>query len=254
MLEKKQVKKKEIRKIALCSSQGSLGRNRGTEKAPFYLYPKKKYSKIFYETEDLDKYNKEIEKYFKQKKNWSGKFIGIGGDHSITYPIVKAIKKQKKNLNLIVFDSHTDCYDYFKPPSHEDFIKVLIKDKIFKPEEILIVGANKIYPRERKFLEKEKIKVIKSKEIKEREKEIKDFLKKPFYMSIDIDVIKEMATHYKEKNAILEKEFLQLLKELNLKKAVGFDIVEINPLLDKKKTTKKTAKKIVKILESKIKN
>ena len=39
--------------------------------------------------------------------------VSLGGDHSITYPILKAIGKRYQNLTIIHLDAHSDLYDSF---------------------------------------------------------------------------------------------------------------------------------------------
>lgn len=50
------------------------------------------------------------------KNLWnSGKFlVGLGGDHSVTYPIVKALTNTGKKVGIIHLDSHYDNYDEFE--------------------------------------------------------------------------------------------------------------------------------------------
>ena len=40
--------------------------------------------------------------------------ISLGGDHSITYPIIKAFSKKYSKLNILQFDAHPDLYDEFE--------------------------------------------------------------------------------------------------------------------------------------------
>ena len=37
--------------------------------------------------------------------------ISLGGDHSITYPIIRAFAKQFQGLNILQFDAHPDLYE-----------------------------------------------------------------------------------------------------------------------------------------------
>ncbi|MFT5707491.1 MAG: arginase, partial [Oceanospirillaceae bacterium] len=39
------------------------------------------------------------------------KILTLGGDHSITYPVIKALAKQHDNLTILHFDAHPDLYD-----------------------------------------------------------------------------------------------------------------------------------------------
>src|SRR5277367_2852365 len=40
--------------------------------------------------------------------------ICLGGDHSITYPIVRAFGRQYRDLTIVHFDAHSDLYDEFQ--------------------------------------------------------------------------------------------------------------------------------------------
>src|SRR5262245_1657411 len=40
--------------------------------------------------------------------------ISLGGDHSITYPIVRAFARYYPNLTIVHFDAHPDLYDEFQ--------------------------------------------------------------------------------------------------------------------------------------------
>ncbi len=39
--------------------------------------------------------------------------ISLGGDHSITYPIVRAFARKYKDLSILHFDAHPDIYDNY---------------------------------------------------------------------------------------------------------------------------------------------
>ncbi|HET9785904.1 MAG TPA: arginase family protein, partial [Pyrinomonadaceae bacterium] len=40
--------------------------------------------------------------------------ISLGGDHSITYPIVRAFARKYNNLSILHFDAHPDLYDHYQ--------------------------------------------------------------------------------------------------------------------------------------------
>src|SRR6188474_1536806 len=40
--------------------------------------------------------------------------ISLGGDHSITYPIVRAFARKYNNLSILHFDAHPDIYDNYQ--------------------------------------------------------------------------------------------------------------------------------------------
>jgi arginase family enzyme len=40
--------------------------------------------------------------------------ISLGGDHSITYPIMRALAKQHRSITILHIDAHGDLYDVFE--------------------------------------------------------------------------------------------------------------------------------------------
>jgi len=52
------------------------------------------------------------------EKNY--RVVSLGGDHSVTYPIIRAFRKKYKNLNILHLDAHPDLYDELEgnPNSH----------------------------------------------------------------------------------------------------------------------------------------
>lgn len=213
------------------------------------------------------------------KKNKEGEFIlFLGGDHSISFPIFRALsyihsinihpinKKDKKNkksinkntgLGLVVFDAHADCMPPMKEPTHEEWLRALIEKKFVNPKNIIIIGLRKVEPEEMKFLKEKKIKYFFIKDF------IEDFDKSAnliieearkfgsFYLSIDIDVIDPAfapGTGYREAGGFSSKDFFYLIKKLaELKNLRAADLVEINPKKDINNKTIKLGAKIISI-------
>ncbi|MEM2138974.1 MAG: arginase family protein, partial [Candidatus Woesearchaeota archaeon] len=223
----------------------ALQKKKGIEKAPdeiiknlenFYL--KENGLLPFYEIEELmiDNFdislsNKNIENYV---KNLSEKAILIGGDHSITYPSFKAFAKKHKNPGLIIFDAHVDCENDFRPPTHEDFIRVLIEEGTLKKENILFIGVRNMHSNELDFVKKNKLKIYDMKEISYSDKnEISEAIMsvaKNFdglYISIDIDVLDPafaLGTGYIEPGGLTTRELLFFIQKLkNLKNIYMWD-------------------------------
>ena len=82
--------------------------------------------------------------------------IYLGGDHSITYYTVKHFKKTHKNSAFIVFDAHPDVFQAFDFPSHQDYLKFLIEEKILDPKDIVVVGIRAPHPSEIKYYKERK--------------------------------------------------------------------------------------------------
>ncbi|MCX6774659.1 MAG: arginase family protein, partial [DPANN group archaeon] len=79
------------------------------------------------ENDDFEKLHKETENIAQNEYKKGNFVIGLGGDHSISYGLMKAFSKRFKNSGLICFDAHLDCEDDFLPPTHEDLLKAAVK-------------------------------------------------------------------------------------------------------------------------------
>lgn len=222
---------------------GQLGRNKGCSSCKEII----KGLKVKFNFPKLDLMN--CDKALKQIENLKGNFF-IGGDHSISYALVKGFKKKFKNFGLVVFDAHPDCCKPFKTVTHEDWLRKLIEEKIIKKRDVLLVGIREVDKTEVNFLKG--IKIIRCDEVVDNE--IIGFLEKykSVYLSLDIDVVDPKdapGTGCRVKKGIKGKYFLQIIKTIKkFKNIKRIDLVEVNPSLDENEKTIKLAIKILKEL------
>jgi arginase family enzyme len=47
-------------------------------------------------------------------REMGGPFVALGGDHSITYPILRGLCAGREPVNVLHFDAHPDLYDVFE--------------------------------------------------------------------------------------------------------------------------------------------
>ncbi len=173
------------------------------------------------------------------------KVIFLGGDHSISYSTTKAFFDYCKNLNkescLIIFDSHPDCMEPMKEPTHEEWVSKLVEQG-FPSENILIIGLRNSEKTEIKFMKEKGIKQISINSILEDIDNIADTIMeftngKEVYVSIDIDVIDPAfapATGYPVAGGLTSRQFLYLIQRIKkMKNLKAVDIVEINSEKDK---------------------
>ena len=154
----------------------------------------------------------------------------------------KAFAKKHKNPCLLIFDAHVDMSNDFLPPTHEDFNKTLIEQKILEPENLMIIGARKIYDIEEGYIKEKNIQILEKSDLEK----IKEFVKgKDVYLSIDIDVLdpsEAPGTGYCEPNGLKINDLLKLLREIKPK---AIDIMEINPKKDVNNMTSKLGAKLI---------
>jgi agmatinase len=231
-------------KIIKVPGVNGLGKTNGTELAPEKISP---------EGETLELNNSNIEeqekKIYEATKNLDEKTIFIGGDHSISYPIVKALSEKNKELKLIILDAHPDLMPPMENPTHEEWLAAIV-GRYIAPENIMLIGARKIDPAEKGY----PIQTIAIEELSTAKEKIKEFAKdSQVYLSIDIDFFDENvapATGYPEKNGAQKEEGLKLIKDITQNmKIISSDIVEINPTKPEAEKTIQLAKEILEILK-----
>lgn len=191
---------------------------------------------------NFDRTQKRIENYAEEEYE-KNRVVGIGGDHSISYGLIKAFDKSFKNTGLIYFDAHPDCQDYFRTPTYENVLRCIIKDTDIYPN-ILLIGTREITSSERDFIKKKKLKV---------NEELGTFLSniKNLYVSLDIDVLDPKVapgTGETVSNGLSLEETENKIEEIKDSKAEvrGLDLVEVCPRLDRKEKTVKVATELLK--------
>ncbi|MEW6063487.1 MAG: arginase family protein [Nanoarchaeota archaeon] len=242
--------------IKISSSQGSLGENIGTEEAPNEII-KHLNKKCYFEDVkivggNIDETNKNI--FNKAKLLVDENVVFVGGDHSVTYPVFKAFARKYKNPGLVIFDAHPDCQSDFYI-SHEDVITSLIKERLVRPQNIILIGIRKWSKEEFEFLRANNIRFFTAEQLSTNFVENCDVIigmSRNFdklYLSIDIDVIDPAfapGTGYIEPIGLHPREIFFLLKRFKrLENLKWVDLVEVNPKKDFNNMTVKLAARLL---------
>ncbi len=173
----------------------------------------------------------------------------IGGEHLVTYPVVKAVFESHPNLHIIHFDAHADLRtDYLgESLSHASVIRRchdLVGDqKIFQFG--IRSGTKEEFEFAKKHLYMEKFNV-------ETVCQIVDSLKDvPVYITIDLDVLDPSifsGTGTPEPGGITFKELQHAISLLRTLYIVGGDVVELAPQYDTTGVSTATACKVLREL------
>ena len=254
----------QILKIPL--NAGALSKKKGLEKGPdkvvehlkdFHL--SEKGMLLLFDIKEIKVDNNNLEQahadIYKEIEKISAYSILIGGDHSLTCPAFKAFAKNNPGSGIIVFDAHPDVQERHIPPTHEDYLRVLIEEGVLDKDRVILVGARNMSKEEKKFIEDNKIKNYSMKEISfEHLREVADSIMSvarhwsKVYMSIDIDVLDPAfapGTGYQEPGGLTTRQLLYLIHRFKMLRNIGMaDIVEVNPDKDVNDVTSKTAAKI----------
>lgn len=170
----------------------------------------------------------EVKKIFRKDK----KYIFLGGDHSITYPILKVIKENYDNFYLLYFDAHPDSHPdpYI---NYQSFILYSIKEEILDPKNIIMVGISNLSFEEKEILKYYNIRYYSSFDVIDRIDEISDEISNiisnnNFYISIDLDVFNKGCGHWLEPFGIDIYHYFKIIKKIK-GNIIGFDVVELFP-------------------------
>lgn len=228
--------------------------NKGTEKAPDEIV---KQLNDIWSNENLQ--DNKYEVISSNLDNLDDGTIFLGGDHSISYYIFKKFFSDKVNPGIIIFDAHPDLYEYFKEkPVNGDWLYFLIKEKLIKPENIILVGIRNPDVKEVGFIKDYKIKYFTARQLFNNLENYGDTIMEQarnfsdLYISIDIDCLDPAfapGTGYIEPAGLSTRELIYLLQRIRLLKNIKkYDLVEVNPSKDINNMTSKVAAKIIKEL------
>ena len=171
--------------------------------------------------------------------------VSLGGDHSITYPIVRAFGSKFSDLTIIHFDAHPDLYDEFEGNrnSHACPFARIMEEKLAK--RLIQIGIRTMNQRQRKQAQRFDVEVFELAKLPAFE-ELKTWC--PVYVSFDMDVLDPAfapGVSHREPGGISVRDAIWHLHSIT-GAIVGADIVEYNPKCDVSQLTATVAGKILK--------
>jgi agmatinase len=160
--------------------------------------------------------------------------VMLGGEHSISFGAVQAVREKYPQLTVLQFDAHADLRDSYQgsPYSHASVAR-----RISEICPLTQVGIRSMSKEEADFLPQSKVKSFSADFVLENKnwcETICKELKGDVFVSIDLDVFDPAimpATGTPEPGGIYWRDVLRLLKQVSLScKIRGFDVVELAPL------------------------
>ncbi|MBI2218595.1 MAG: agmatinase [Candidatus Rokubacteria bacterium] len=170
--------------------------------------------------------------------------VSIGGDHSITLPILRALGRRHGPLGIVHFDAHPDTWDeYFGSKFfHGTPFRRAIEEGLIDPRRMIQVGIRgPLYgPEDFAFHDEHGIEVIRIEAVKEEgtawvARRLERLRGGPVYCSFDIDAVDPAfapATGTPEVGGLTSYEALATLRALAGLTLVGADVVEVSPPYD----------------------
>ncbi len=172
------------------------------------------------------------------------KSFGIGGEHLVTLPQIKAYKEKYPDLVVIHFDAHCDL--------REDYLGEKLSHACAIRRVVELVGKENLYQIGIRSGEIEEFRWMKQNNtlISSMEKgaEIfKNLKNRPVFITLDIDVLDPSimpGTGTQEAGGMTFSELLQWLLLLRGNNVVGMDLLELSPDYDVSGASTATAAKV----------
>jgi len=177
--------------------------------------------------------------------------ISIGGDHSITFPVIDGYHKFFPKINILHFDAHPDLYENFNnnPYSHASPFARIMENKL--TNSLTQIGIRTMNDHQEKQAKRYNVRVIKMDEFSS---DFKFKFDEPVYISIDLDGLDPAfapGVSHPEPGGFSTRDIIKIISNLD-GEIVGADIVEYNPRRDINNITAITAAKLLKELMGQI--
>jgi len=171
--------------------------------------------------------------------------VSLGGDHSITYPILKAFARRYPELTIVHFDAHPDLYDEFEGSrvSHACPFARIMEERLAK--RLVQVGIRTMNGHQSEQAARFGVEVVQMSALPAYGR-LKIY--GPVYVSFDMDVLDPAfapGISNREPGGMTVREAIAHLHAIE-GRIVGADIVEYNPAQDISGMTATVAAKIVK--------
>ncbi|MFY4775293.1 agmatinase [Metabacillus sp. RGM 3146] len=176
--------------------------------------------------------------------------LGMGGEHLVAWPVMKAVYKKYPDLAIIHMDAHTDLREQYEGESLSHSTPIRKIANLIGPQNVYSFGIRSGMKEEFEWAKKEGMHISKF-EVLEPLKEILPGLSgRPVYVTIDIDVLDPAhapGTGTVDAGGITSKELLASIHEIARSnvRVVGADIVEVAPIYDPSEQTANTASKLL---------
>jgi agmatinase len=173
-----------------------------------------------------------------------GHLIALGGDHSVTLPLLRAAARRPGPPALVHFDAHVDTWpdSFGQPLGHGSVFYHAIEEELVQPRRMIQIGIRSPMPREiHDWTLGRGVTIVPALEAHEMgpaavaariEATVGDA---PVYLSFDIDVLDPAfapGTGTPEIGGLATWQVQAILRRLGKLSFIGMDVVEVAPAYD----------------------
>ena len=219
--------------------------NMATRAAPFDSLQVADIGDVAINTFNLEKSVAIIEQAYDEILEQGCKPLTMGGDHTISLPILRALKKQHGPVGIVHVDAHADINDHMfgEPVAHGTPFRRAIEEGLIEPTRMVQIGLRASgyaaddfdWPRE------QGVRVVQAEEcwyqsLKPLMEEVRDQLGVgPVYLTFDIDGLDPAyapGTGTPEIGGLTVHQGLEIIRGCRGLDVVGGDLVEVAPAYD----------------------
>jgi agmatinase len=187
----------------------------------------------------------EIEKISARNIGKDAPLITLGGDHSVTYPIIKAISSIQPVLDILHFDAHADIYDEFEGDKHSHacpFARIMEEELAVN---LIQVGIRTLNTHQKDQAIKYNVDIREARNLKADDLTL---FENPLYISLDMDVFDPAfapGVSHHEPGGLTPRQVIDIIQQIE-SPIIGADIVEYSPRRDINDITGALAAKLLK--------
>ena len=186
-----------------------------------------------------------IEKQISTHLKAGARVLSLGGDHAITYPIIKAYAQKYKSLTILQLDAHPDLYDHYEGDRFAHacpFARIMEENLTGR---LIQIGIRTLNPHQKEQAQRFGVEIV---EMRHFEMDWIARIDTPLYVSIDLDVLDPAyapGVSHHEPGGLSTRQVIEIIQRLEAP-IVGADIVEYNPNRDPGEITAMVAVKLLK--------
>ena len=173
--------------------------------------------------------------------------FGLGGEHLVTLGAVRAVHRRFPELAVLHFDAHTDLREQYEGEamSHSAVMRNILD--FLPPDRLYQFGVRSGMREEFQFASGH-TRFFPFDVLEPLERCLPELSGVPVYISIDIDVLDPSCapgTGTAEAGGVTARELMAAVHAMRGLRVVGFDLVEVAPMLDPSEQTQIVAAKLV---------
>jgi agmatinase len=173
--------------------------------------------------------------------------LALGGDHSVTYPVLRAVRPHAPSLTILHVDAHPDLYDELDGDrySHACPFARIMEERL--ADRLVQVGIRTMNGHQRAQARRFGVEVI---EMRSIQGDLRVPLNTPVYVSVDVDALDPAfapGVSHREPGGLSVRQLLSLVQGIEAP-IVAADVVELNPRNDPSGVSAMVAGKIVREL------